>query len=163
MRTGAYLSVDRRYRYWLIRVWDDALPLLCVIGVNPSTADEKDNDPTIRKTIGFATRLGFGGVLMLNVGAYRATDPRDWKRADDPFGEANTVSDLVYYIEKFGATRVVAAWGKNCSTHPGLARAKAIEAGIPDLQCWGKNGDGTPKHPLMLAYSTELVPFGGTE
>ncbi len=75
MRKGAHLSPDRLYRYWLIRRWDANRALLCVIGLNPSRADEVQDDPTLRKIIGFAMNLGFGGVLVLNVGAYRTKDP----------------------------------------------------------------------------------------
>jgi hypothetical protein len=159
LRTEAYLSRDRRYRYWLLRAWDDALPLLCVIGLNPSTADEQEDDPTIRKTIGFARRLGYGGVLMLNVGAYRATDPREWKQAADPFGRENTVAHLKGTIERFRPACIVAAWGRNCAAHRGLLRAHEIMRQIPDLQCWGRNLDRTPRHPLMLAYTTPLEPL----
>lgn len=173
MKTQAYLSADRRYRYWLTRIWDDALPMMCVIGVNPSTADENVDDPTIRKCIGFAKRLGCGGLLMLNVGAYRATNPREWQKADDPFGAENTVEHLKEYIAqnsiqcapgetpKKGVTLVIAAWGKNCAKYCGLSRALAIRDAMPNLQCWGRNGDHTPRHPLMLPYTTKLEPFGG--
>lgn len=168
MRFAAKFSDDRRYRYWLTRSWDDALPMMCVIGVNPSTADESVDDPTIRKCLGFAQRLGFGGLLMLNVGAYRATDPREWHKADDPFGRENTVEHLKEYIAQNsvccregeitakGVSVVIAAWGKNCSKYRGLSRALAIVHSIPNLMCWGRNSDHTPRHPLMLPYSTKL-------
>lgn len=168
MKTAAYFSKDRRYRYWLTRSWDDSLPIMCVIGVNPSTADESEDDPTIRKCLGFARRLGFGGLLMLNVGAYRATDPRRWQKADDPFGSENSVTHLKEYIAQNsvaciegqipnkGVSVVIAAWGKNCSKNRGLSRALAIVHAMPSLMCWGRNGDHTPRHPLMLPYSTQL-------
>jgi hypothetical protein len=97
----AYLSDDRRYRYWLLRIWDDALPVMANIGANPSTADETVNDPTIRKDIGFATRLGFGGLLKLNVGGFRATKPKDWYNAADPFGPENSIAHLLEYLATF--------------------------------------------------------------
>jgi hypothetical protein len=165
VRRAAYLSDDRRYRYWLTRAWDDSLPMICVIGVNPSTADANTDDPTIRKCLGFARRLGFGSLLMLNVGAYRATDPREWIKAVDPFGPENTVSLLKQYITEqslaltVGAVptpTVVAAWGRNCSQYRGLSRALAIVHSMPFLMCWGKNKDHTPRHPLTIPYSTPL-------
>jgi len=156
VRTEAYLSLDRRYRYWLLRAWDESLPVLCVIGVNPSTADERENDHTIRKTIGFAKRLRFGGVIMLNVGAFRAKDPSEWKNAADPFGPENSVHHLKEYIAKFAPTCTVAAWGKHCANYP---RALEIINAIPNLQCWGRNGDGTPRHPRSLSYNTPLEPL----
>ncbi len=77
MRTEAYLSPDRMYRYWLLRVWDDSLPINCICGVNPSKADERENDPTIRKDIGFSERQGFGGLLKVNISAFRSTKLRE--------------------------------------------------------------------------------------
>lgn len=157
MKSAAYLSEDRRYRYWLMREWDETLPKMCVIGLNPSTADENTDDPTIRKCIGFARRLNCGGILMLNVGAYRATDPRKWRKAGDPFGPENTDDHMRHWIAHFGATLTVAAWGKN-GNHA-KERCCLIKYGIPDLWCFGKNTDGTPRHPLMLPYSTRLQSF----
>ena len=168
MRTAAYLSPDRRYRYWLTRIWDDALPMMCVIGLNPSTADENADDPTIRKCIGFSTRLGFGGLLMLNVGAYRATNPREWLTAVNRFGPENTPQHLLEYIAQNsvclppgeiptkGITLVVAAWGRNAAKYQSAVRALEIVRAIPGLKCWGRNADRTPRHPLMLPYTTKL-------
>jgi hypothetical protein len=157
MKSEAYFSECRAFRYWLLRVWDDRLPILGVIGVNPSTADETKNDPTIRKDMGFASRLGFGGILKLNVGAFRATDPRDWRRATDPIGPENTALHLKIYAERFHVESMIAAWGKNGVY--AQEQCSAIAKEFPSLQCWGFNGDGTPKHPLMLSYTTKLQPF----
>lgn len=157
----AYLSNCRRYRYWLTRVWDGSLPMYAVIGLNPSTADATVDDATIRKEIGFGQRLGFGGLLMLNVGAYRATDPREWHKAADPFGPENSLAHLQTYISRFKPDRVVAAWGKNVTkSRHATSRCTAITGAIPDLWCWGRNGDKTPRHPLMLSYSTVLEILG---
>lgn len=155
--TDALFSPCRTYRYWLLRVWDETLPLNCFIGVNPSTADERENDPTIRKEIGFSERQGFGGLLMLNVGAYRATDPRNWRKALDPIGTGNTVEKLVAYAKEFGAVHVVAAWGKNGNY--AKAQCRKITESFPRLWCLGKNPDGTPRHPLMLPYTSKLEPY----
>jgi hypothetical protein len=160
MRTEAYLSEDRLFRYWLLRVWNPALPLYALIGSNPSTADENKDDHTIRKEMGFGARLGFGGLLKLNVGAFRATKPKDWATAPDPFGRGNSVECLQGYLIKFAPHLVVAAWGRPClSTERGKARAAAVEKNILGMKCWGRNSDGSPKHPLMLPYTTELEPF----
>jgi hypothetical protein len=160
MRTEAYLSDDRLFRYWLLRVWDESLPLLAIIGSNPSTADEETDDPTIRKEIGFARQLGFGGILKLNVGAFRATKPKDWKAARDPFGPGNSIDCLQGYLVKFTPAKVIAAWGKPCLlSERGRHRADAIKRNILGMYCWGRNADGSPRHPLMLPYSTPLEPF----
>ncbi len=160
MITDAYLSDDRLFRYWLLRTWDEKLPLLALIGSNPSVADESKDDPTIRKEIGFAERLGFGSILKLNVGAFRATNPRDWKAAIDPFGPENTITHLQGYLAKFSPGTTVAAWGRPCLTSQrGIHRAEAIKKNIRGMMCWGRNGDGSPRHPLMLPYSTKLELF----
>lgn len=157
MKTDAYFSPDRVYRYWLIRVWDESLPVVANIGVNPSTADEKDNDHTITKDIGFARRLGYGGLLKLNVGALCATDPRKWRKAFDRIGPENTAEHLVQYAKQFGVDKTIAAWGKNGNYAVG--RCEAIKQAFPELWCFGKNNDGTPRHTLMLPYSTVLERF----
>lgn len=157
MRSEAYISEDGKYRYWLLRVFDPRLPILCIIGVNPSTADARKDDQTIRKDIGFAARLGYGGLLKLNVGAGRSTDPRKWRKMADPIGPENSVQHLIGYIKQFKATKVVAAWGKNGNYFIGCCEAIVRE--IPDLFCFGYNTDGSPRHPLMLPYSTPLEKF----
>ena len=157
MKTDAYLSEDRQYRYWLRRVWAEEKALLCVIGVNPSTADERENDATIRKDIGFARRLGFGGILMLNVGAYRSRDPLKWRQAPDMIGPENSAEHLKGYVKRFRAAKVVAAWGKNGNY--AIAQCESIIGAFPELWCWGLNQDATPVHPLMLSYSTPLRRF----
>lgn len=152
--TDAYISADRMYRYWLLRNWDTTLPLLAIIGVNPSKADERSNDPTIRKDIGFAERLGYGALLKLNIGAYRATDPREWRKALDPIGPNNKASDLAAHIRDFEPSKVIAAWGRNGNYFP--TYCQAIIGAIPDLYCFGLNKDGTPRHTLMIPYSTPV-------
>ena len=84
--TSARLSDDRRYRYLLVRRWDNTLPDATFVMLNPSTADERDDDPTIRKCIGFAKRWGCGGIKVVNLYAFRATNPRDCFAAADPIG-----------------------------------------------------------------------------
>lgn len=156
----ALLSDDRMFRYWLLRRWSNALPLMAVIGCNPSKADETNDDHTIRKLLVFGRDLGFGGILMLNVGAFRATDPREWKAARDPFGPSNTVDHLQAYLVKHQPAIVVSAWGKPLmSSQRGQHRAEAIKKNILGMKCWGRNGDGSPRHPLMLPYTTPIEPF----
>jgi hypothetical protein len=155
--TDAYFSADRKYRYWLLRVWDESKPLVAYISKNPSTADERDNDPTVRKGIGFGLRWGYGGGLWLNVGAFRATDPRKFANSAEPIGTENTVEYLHQYLSKFQPEKVVAAWG---NMHPRFkARCATIRSQIPNLWCFGFTFSGEPKHPLMLAYDTPLQRF----
>lgn len=82
MKKDAILSQDRKYRYVLSRIWDESKPMVVIIGLNPSTADEKDDDNTITKCINFAKQWGYGGLYMLNLFAFRATSPSDMFNAD---------------------------------------------------------------------------------
>lgn len=157
MNKSAFLSEDRIFRYWLLRIRDTRLPVAVVFGINPSIADEYIDDPTIRKDIRFAARNGCGGLLKLNVGAYRATDPRAWRKAIDPYGPLNTPRHLREYTKQFNAELFVAAWGKNGN----FARdhCARIQSEFPELMCLGRNSDGTPRHTLLLPYSTPLEVF----
>jgi hypothetical protein len=160
MKTDALISDCGKFRYWLLRQWNPAMDLMAVIGCNPSTADAEKDDPTIRKVKGFAERLGYGGILMLNVGAFRATDPKKWRSATDPFGPGNTIEHLHTYLFKWHPRIIVAAWGKPLMlSERGQRRAEEIKKMILGMKCWGRNGDGSPRHPLMLPYSTELEAF----
>ena len=157
MKSEARLSADRMYRYWLLRVWEGRKPILGVICANPSKADETTNDPTVRKVIGFAMRLGYGGVLIVNVAAFRATRPKDCYDALEPIGAENTVEWLHAYFLEHRVERVIAAWG-NVGAHF-EEYCKAIKSRIPNLWCFGRNGNGSPRHPLMLGYDTALERF----
>lgn len=140
-------------------MWDDSLPILTSIGVNPSTANEQDNDHTISKDIGFAQRLNYGALLRLNVGALCATDPRKWRKGFDRIGAENTAAHLVEYARHFKADKTIAAWGKNGNY--AIGQCEAIQRAFGELWCFGKNPDGSPRHTLMLPYSTPLELFCG--
>lgn len=159
MRSEAFISEDRRFRFWLLRVWDEDLPVICFIGVNPSTADETANDPTIRREMEFAKREGFGGILKLNLYAYRETVPaKMWKAqkagVDIIGGQRNWVKSLQGYFNDFGCTLVVAAWGAQ-----GKKRGPDIAMRWKGMMCFGTNDDGTPKHPLYLKADTVIVKY----
>lgn len=156
-RSGAVFSKDRRYRYTLWREWDQALPQFIVIGLNPSTADETQDDPTIRRCIGFAKREGCGKLVMLNLFAFRATQPREMFAAMDPEGEyADAV--LRGYADDPRTSRVVAAWG----VHGTPERVAAVAALFPEIQCFGRTRNGSPRHPLYLPSDAQLEPFRRT-
>ena len=106
----AELSSDRVYRYSLSRIWEPTKHPLAFIGLNPSTADETEDDPTIRRCMGFARDGGYGGVLMLNLFAFRSTKPKGLLDAEDPVGPQN---DAVLLRATEGLPVVVCAWGTN--------------------------------------------------
>lgn len=156
MRTGAVFSDCRTWRYALWREWDEIASQLVVIGLNPSTADEMQDDPTIRRCIGFAKREGLGKLVMLNLFAFRATQPRDMFAAIDPIGPQTDTVLRAYATDPRTAV-VVAAWGGN-GTPERVAEVASI---FSRLECFGRNKDGSPKHPLYLKGDTPIVPFRG--
>lgn len=153
---SAVISECGRYRYALSRQWDANKPMVAFIGLNPSTADANLDDPTIRRCIGFAKRLGAGTLVMLNLFAWRATDPSELWKADDPVGPEN--DEYLVTIPKAAAISV-ACWG----THGAfMGRDLEVTAIIGDgLMCFGTTKDGFPKHPLYLPKNTNLCPFSG--
>ncbi len=131
------------YRYRLWRRWG-AAPSALFVMLNPSTADATDDDPTIRRCIGFARRWRCGGVEVVNLYALRATDPRDLWRHRAPVGPRN---DAIL-AEAIATSAVpVVAWGRHGTDR--AARVVELAAGRP-LQCLAQNGDGSPRHPLYV-------------
>jgi hypothetical protein len=157
--SGALFSECRTWRYHLWRTWDRSRPRFVVIGLNPSTADETRNDPTIRRCIGFAQRVGCGSLHMVNLFGYRSTDPKGLLDVGDPVGPDNDETIRLVAAAGLGPLpTVVAAWG----THGKLRdRDRAVVAAVPNLLCFGTNADGTPKHPLYLPNSAPLVVYRG--
>ena len=150
----------RRYRYTLLDIWDDSKSVQPFIGLNPSKADEERDDNTVRKCINWSKWWGAGGYLMLNLFAWRDTDPAGMKAADDPVGPLNTPQDLLRYIRAHDTLPTVCAWG-NHGMHLGQDQkvlAAFRKSGL-EFRCFGLNANGTPVHPLMLAYDTPLVRF----
>lgn len=128
---GAVFSPCRVWCYTLTRRWDMTAPPAMFIGLNPSTADEFNNDPTVRRCLGFAKQWGYDGLIMTNIFAYRATDPRVMKAAEDPVGPENDA-----WLKKMGeeAAIVVAAWGVH---GPFGGRGDQVLKLIPGLHCLG--------------------------
>lgn len=140
----AVLSSCRTYRYALSRVWDASKPYALFIGLNPSTADEWEDDPTIRRCIGFAKGWGYGGLVMANLFAYRATEPAKMMEARDPVGVTND-DWLVELASQAGV--VIAAWGNQGAF---LQRSTHVKALLPTLHYLKLNQSEEPAHPLYL-------------
>jgi len=154
MRTDAKLSACRKYRYALWRTWDESKPFAMFIGLNPSTADETEDDPTIKRCINFAKSWGYGGLCMANLFAYRATDPNVMFSAQDPVGPEN---DIWLKSLAKDAGILIAAWG-NDGAH--LDRSKQALAILPPLHCLKLNKSGEPAHPLYQPGTAQPVPMG---
>ena len=150
----ALFSTDRQYRYILWRHWDMFNErYVMFIGLNPSTADETNDDPTIRRCIKFAQDWGYGAICMTNLFAFRATDPKVMKCANDPVGPAN---DDILIKSANKASAIIAAWGVHGSH---LGRDKKIMRMIPFIGCLGVTKDGFPRHPLYLPKTTKPQDF----
>lgn len=158
---SAIISPCGLYRYRLERHGLSGAGAVAWIMVNPSTADAAQDDPTIRKVIGFSERMGAGWLIVGNKFAYRATDVRELATAADPRGPENDVH-LVEIMRE--APTVIVAWGPLSKLPKDLRRRwltivrMASDIGRP-LTCFGTAQDGHPRHPLMLAYDTPLIEW----
>tara|TARA_R110002126_G_scaffold161549_12_gene309408 strand:+ start:3079 stop:3555 length:477 start_codon:yes stop_codon:yes gene_type:complete len=150
LRSDAVFSDCRKYRFALWRVWDEALPSVMFIGLNPSTADESANDPTLTRCIRYAQSWGYGGVCMANIFAFRATDPKVMMSVPDPVGADN---DRWLLELSQSAGLVVAAWG---NTGRYMGRSDHVRNLIPNLHCLKLNKSGEPAHPLYQ--KTQIQP-----
>lgn len=163
-KAGAVFSNDRRYRYTLWRRWAQLdMPIgqtrICAfVGLNPSTANECTEDPTVRRCIDFSRDWGFDTFVMLNIFAWRDTDPVIMKRQESPIGLHNV--EAILSIQSL-ASRMVACWGVH-GDHMGqgerilklLDKTKTVHLGLTK--------EGHPKHPLYLARYTKPELFDQT-
>lgn len=162
-------SYSRKYRYCLYREWGAPTVLeklsakseefVLFVGLNPSTADETKDDPTIRCCRGFATRWGYRAMFMANLFAIRATDPAVMKQCIDPVGYEN---DALLSTLAREASMVVVAWG-NHGTHMerDVEVTKIInrDSRLIGPYCFGVTLSGQPKHPLRQPYSTQMTTY----
>lgn len=152
---SAYLSPCRTWRYSLTREVSPEIGrgICTFVGLNPSTADETLDDPTIRRCISFARDWGYRQLKMVNLYAFRATNPHEMMRAEDPVGPEN---DLVLAEAFSESDLIVACWGN----HAGDRRVREVLAITGrSLMCLGLNKSGTPKHPLYIRRDTQLREF----
>lgn len=159
----ADLSDDGVYRYWLGRRWGEGESLAFIM-LNPSIADATEDDPTIRKCVGFARRLGYARIGVWNLFAYRATDPADLKRAMrsrvDVVGPENDDRLRVMLAARLArGDGVVAAWGAQTGIDARVREVLAMP-GSRALCTLGLTAKGVPRHPLMLGYEgATLTPM----
>lgn len=157
----AVLSEDGLYRYELTRVWDEDQPRLGWIMLNPSTADAKVDDPTIRRCINFAKRDGFGGITVCNLFAFRATNPDELRTPAWGYNEIIGPENGAY-LQTLLVTHetVVAAWGAWWDSQPLAVRPPRLSVERwGQLMCLGTTKSGAPRHPLYVRGDTPLVEF----
>jgi hypothetical protein len=150
-RSEAVYSDCETYRYLLTRVWGPGDRALFVM-LNPSTATEVQNDPTVERCERRARALGFGAFRVTNIFAFRATDPKVMRASEDPVGPGN---DRAILESAHWADRIVCAWG-NHGLH--LNRGATVEQMLRgtgrSLFHLGLTGHGQPRHPLYVGYDT---------
>jgi len=155
MTGGAAFSRDGRYRYRLWRRWDRSRPAIAFCMLNPSTADARRDDPTIRRCIGFARDWGYGGIEVVNIFALRATDPRDLRSACDPVGPRNDA----FMLRAADRSLVVIAWGVHGALRDRQAKALALFGPRTRLLALGRTRSGAPRHPLYLRRDAKATEY----
>lgn len=154
---SARFSGCRTYRYELEREWDGHLPTIVWCGLNPSTADESKDDPTIRREVDFSKRWGFGRYIKVNAYAFRATKPKDMLAALDPEGPENlhTILRLLNSAQMF-----VACWGNNITPRQSWKlRHEFRTCSFKTVHILGLTNQGAPKHPLYVKADTLPVAW----
>ena len=160
MERGATISPCGVYRYRLSRIWQPEHGLVVWILLNPSTADAVWDDPTVRRGIGFTQDWGYGGLIFVNLFAFRATSPLVMMSEADPIGPEND-AQIVAAASGPQVRRVVVAWGQHGDFRDRDRHVTRLlrEHGVR-LECLGLTKEGHPRHPVRLAGDTRLVPYG---
>jgi len=159
----AHISKDGRYRYMLWRCWAQGRgKMMLFVMLNPSTANAEEDDPTIRRCIGFANRNECKRLLVGNLFAYRATDPSLLRRRNDEGIDVEGPENQAWLWDMASdADYVVCGWGASVPRSL-MAKAESSirtlrDAHEGELYCLGKTSKGHPRHPLYLPNASELV------
>lgn len=153
MKSGALLSANEVYRYWLWRHWGAGTRRVLFIMLNPSTADASRNDPTVNRCVSFAQSWGFDGLEIVNLYALRTAYPRELHAARDPIGPANRVI-VKWRIER--ASLIVAAWGSHGAQGSEIMKEWLAGREVHALRLSAK---GQPWHPLYVPAKENLKIF----
>ena len=146
---NATLSNDKKHRYKLSRHWDLNKPQILYIMLNPSIGNESIDDPTIRRLLSFTRKFDCGGFFVGNLFTYITPNP---KTLDTSIGLTNkNLNVLTNLVSK--ADEVVYAWGNS------IEEPNELKKFISNPMCFGKNLNGTPKHPLYLPSNSKIIKF----
>jgi len=159
---GAMFSQDRKYRYVLWRIWNKDMPLVMFIGLNPSTANETTDDPTIRRVCRFAQDWGFGGVYMMNLFDQVTSDPKKLEMPEKTpqyLPSRFDHNDLWLTAIADKCKKIIFAWG---SFKEAKEKGKKV-AKIFTGYALGINKDGSPKHPLYIKKDVKPVYYTGNQ
>ena len=153
--SDAVFDPSGHYRYWLRRIWDSHRPVLNFIMLNPSTADETQDDPTVARCRRYAERWGFGTLIVTNIFAYRSTDPRGLMQVPDPIGSDN---DQYLLQGAAQADRRIVAWGTHGQYHNREMSVLTLLTAYP-VMALGITQGGSPRHPLYLRADAQPQAF----
>ena len=145
----AEFSIDKKERYSLNREWDESKNKILYIMLNPSLADDKNDDPTIRRLINFTKKFNYGGFLVGNIFTTITPNPKELDKSKG-MSDKN-FEELIKLINK--VDQIVYAWGSS------IEEPQLLKKLVLNPKCFGKNLNGTPKHPLYLPSQTNLINF----
>ena len=149
MIRGAEFSIDKKERYSLNREWDKSKNKILYIMLNPSLADDKNDDPTIRRLINFTKKFNYGGFLVGNIFTTITPNPKELDKSKG-MSDKN-FEELIKLINK--VDQIVYAWGSS------IEEPQLLKKLVLNPKCFGKNLNGTPKHPLYVPSQTKLINF----
>ncbi|HZD24501.1 MAG TPA: DUF1643 domain-containing protein [Acidimicrobiia bacterium] len=160
--SSATFDRDSLYRFRLTRDWVGGGFRVCWFLLNPSTATAHEDDPTIRRVIGFSRAWRFGSVVVVNLFALRSTDPSNLFTAPDPVGPDN---DIIIARAAASSCQIVVAWGTHGETHnpaTGVPRDREVLTLLAhtEILCLGRTANGQPRHPLYLPATATPFLFG---
>ena len=145
----AEFSIDKKERYSLKREWDKSKNKILYIMLNPSLADDKNDDPTIRRLVSFTKKYNYGGFLVGNIFTTITPNPKEIDKSKGI--SVKNFEKLLKLINK--VDQIVYAWGDN------IEEPQLLKELVLNPKCFGKNLNGSPKHPLYLASETKLINF----
>ena len=145
----AEFSIDKKERYSLKREWDNSKNKILYIMLNPSLADDKNDDPTIRRLINFTKKFNSGGFLVGNIFTTITPNPKELDKSKG-MSDKN-FEELIKLINK--VDQIVYAWGSS------IEEPQLLKKLVLSPKCFGKNVNGTPKHPLYLPKDSKLIAY----
>ena len=145
----AEFSIDKKERYSLKREWDKSKNKILYIMLNPSFADDKNDDPTIRRLINFTKKFNYGGFLVGNIFTTITPNPKELDKSKG-ISDKN-FEELIKLINK--VDQIVYAWGSS------IEEPQLLKKLVLSPKCFGKNVNGTPKHPLYLPKDSKLIAY----
>lgn len=155
--SGANFSTCGKYRFSLYRIWNPNAGMISVVGLNPSTANETTNDPTINRICSIANYNGFGGIIMLNCFPYITPYPKDLIACENDSREMK-FNDQVIRESYEKCIEIVFAWGNFKIVSERGIDQKMISM-FPNAKALHINKNGSPKHPLYCPITTKLISF----